>query len=467
MKRDVYTTSKFQLVLLGGVLSTHSQKHSSKRLSYIMSQLNEVHFDSECFILYKILLQYFVITSAVIPYNHFQDLLDNLILDDEKRGKCLALFIELQNSDAIEEVEFRYNAMRLRDSTKSDMLISALSKSMSILTEGARVGSKMHKGYESAVSTLNSNLAEISSMDDAGPSVVYLNREITGVVSEYSQKKYGHKSMGYPTGFRVIDESTSGGFQPGDLVLLAGYTSAGKSSLLYTLVDNWVYNKKINVVLGTAEHTPIAVQRRLVAIRSADSRYASSGAINYKKLKEGTLNSDQERQLEKVVKDMKSSDCGRIAVFKIPANSTVTHVFRILKSINQVFRVDLFAWDYLNYSTTEVKRNTDREEGTHIVRQAKVEATNFDGRGIPVVSPFQVARHRWETATKEGRYTLACLAETSEAEKASDVVWSMLDYEDRFVSQLLKNRDGPKYLTPFDIKFDYNAMRIIPVGSNL
>lgn len=121
---------------------------------------------------------------------------------------------------------------------------------------------------------------------------------------------------------------------------------------------------------------------------------------------------------------------------------------RLLR-VRRQFPVDLLVIDYLALLRSERRRESDREELGSIIKAAKQLATTFDdGRGVPVISPWQVNRSSKEAAAKAGMYTTAALAETAEATNSSDVIVSLLEPEDntsRFAdlrAQVLKNRDG-------------------------
>jgi hypothetical protein len=161
---------------------------------------------------------------------------------------------------------------------------------------------------------------------------------------------------------------------------------------------------------------------------------------------------------------MENENFGKFFIFPI-RGTTTTHVFDTLNTYNQIAKLDVFGYDYIGYAQSEVNRQSIREELNYIIKDTKVKTLNFDGkRGIVTVSPYAVGRGKWEKADVEGRYNLSCMAESSEAEKAADIVWSVLKQEAKTTSQLLKNRDGPIYAAPFEIKFDGQTNRFEPVA---
>ena len=443
------------------MLADQNKDSGQTRIRFLISQTKVEHFTDEFAIIYKAVIRYFMFTQMVITNEHFLDLIKRGNVDDPVFNKTVAAFLAMRQTPSMQESEFRYQILRLKDQTKSDMFTEALVDSMDILQHGKKIGTKFVTGFSSAIGILQERMAVIESSDDDELGIVHVNSHIGNVLAEYADRKYGRRGPGLPTGFSEIDDKV-GGFQNGDLVFLAGYTSEGKSTLTYTMVDKWVFELKKNIVIGTAEHPQSVIERRLVCIRSADKRYGYDKPINYTRLKQGRLNQAEERQLEAVVQDMNSEKYGKTAIFRIPTKVRVGALFTILKNINHLFKLDAFAWDYINYAKAEFRRNARWEEKSDIVQDAKINAVNFDGRGIVVVSPFQVSRNAWEAATKAGRYTLSCMAETSEAEKAADIVWSILQTEEgKHVGQLLKARDAARRLDPFDMVLDTVAMRFM------
>ena len=418
--------------------------------------------------IYREIIVYYKTVQTIINYDHFVDILKRRHLEDEELNQALQAFVELRDSPPVQENEFRYQIIRLREITKVDMFTGALVDTMDVLMSGKRQNGKLVLGYDAAIATLQKKIVEIS-RDDVVGTQFFGRQDITRIISSYSDRKFG-RTRGFSTSFSNVDDVTSGGFQAGDLVFLAGYTSEGKSTLLNTMVDYWVFGgPKLNVALGTAESTPDVVYRNLVSIRSCDQRYGGP-PLAYKAIKEGRLGTDGERQLEKVVYDMANNKhYGNLHVFSIPNGATTSTIFELVSVVNQMFPVHIFAWDYCGYTMSDVKRGTDREEMGHIVRTAKVRSANFDNnRGITTVSPFQVSRGKWEKAIKDGRYTLACMEETSAAEKAADIVWSVLQLEGgKTVGQVLKNRDGAKHMDPFDMEFDSQHKRFLPTTKSL
>ena len=461
----ICTTLPYQKSVLSGILAlaTKDSAAAVRRCSFLATNVRVEHFTDSCEIIFRSLLVYYRTVGATVSYEHFVDMIRRRGLDEVEFNAATVIFVELRDSPVIVESEFRYQVARLREVAKTDRLTDTLVDTMDLLMSGRRHNGRMITGYDAAVTSLQKRLTELERNDNNG-TTFSTRRDVTRVIADYSDRKFKRK-VNFATGIDEVDEALSGGLQLGDLAFIAGYTSEGKTSLLYTMIDRWVFGgAKLNVAIGTAESTPEVVQRRMLSIRSADPKYG--GIVPYKLLKEGRLGQDGERRLEQVAADMAYNEAfGNYHIFSIPSSSTVETVYELVGMVNVIFPVDIFGWDYCGYTTSETRRSTDREDMGHVIRSAKVKSANFNnGRGVATVSPFQVSRGKYETAVKNGFYTLTCMEETSAAEKAADVVMSVLQIaeQNKTVGQLLKNRDGAKYSTPFELPFDQQTMRYVP-----
>ena len=86
-----------------------------------------------------------------------------------------------------------------------------------------------------------------------------------------------------------------------------------------------------------------------------------------------------------------------------------------------------------------------------------------------MVSPWQINKQAYKEALEAQSYTLASLADTSEAEKSPDLVITLLrPSEESHLGKMqgLKLRDSPK-IPPFDVEVDYRNSFIGDTGSSL
>ncbi len=120
----------------------------------------------------------------------------------------------------------------------------------------------------------------------------------------------------------------------------------------------------------------------------------------------------------------------------------------------------LGVWDYLALLKATQKRQSEREEFNQVLRESKVFSTTFaEGRGVPLISPWQIKQSEFKEAMKNGYYTLGALSDTSEAEKSPDQILSMLrlpEHKHEVTMQVLKMRDGD-IPSPITLSVDYRT----------
>jgi replicative DNA helicase len=111
-------------------------------------------------------------------------------------------------------------------------------------------------------------------------------REVLHAVIEKAERRMKENAegpSGIPSGFRQLDAAT-GGFQPGDLILVAARTSVGKSSLALSFIEKQL-RKGIKVSLASLESPAVQVAERLIAMRSG----VNTGRMRFGHLSETDL----------------------------------------------------------------------------------------------------------------------------------------------------------------------------------
>lgn len=205
-----------------------------------------------------------------------------------------------------------------------------------------------------------------------------------------------------------------------------------------------------NVVFFTTETLHAQIRRKIVARHSKHPMFEMAEGLNTRDLKSGTLSEADEDKLSEVVKDLTSNpNYGRLYVAQVPRGASVSSIEQRMYRLQRQFNIDFVVIDYLALLTSDRRRQTTREELAIIMKEAKQVASTFDeGRGVPIMSPWQIRRESYEQAVKTMFYTSAALSETAEATSTSDVILSILappDNDSRYCEvtmQVLKNRDG-------------------------
>jgi replicative DNA helicase len=288
--------------------------------------------------------------------------------------------------------------------------------------------------------------------------------EILAEVESARQRWLEGQPNGFEFGIPALDDLI-GGLQPGELDLILAFASVGKTSFLINLGWNIAVNQGKNVVLATTETLRPQVRRKLVCRHSKLPIFGLPEGIDSHHLKHPHLLTPAEaRALPDVVADLTRNPAyGHFHIMQVPRGGTMAEVESRLLRVHRQWPVDFLGVDSFQLLRAARYRTSTREELASILLEGKELAVTFDdGRGVCVVSPWQVNRDGRDRASRAGHYDLLSLSETSEAERSADVIVSLLEQADtstRYVDllgQVLKDRDGPRTGSgTLDIRADY------------
>jgi replicative DNA helicase len=433
--------------------------------------LSEDHFVSEAQrALWRWAVRYWEIAHEVMPRSMVLAQAEKIELS--KRVSVVELYDACAGTQ-VSDGEFHYYVEELRTQRMHALTGDALTNAMELLTRGGEVdGEEVEPGPVPAWDLLQreyARITQLSARETAPEGDVWA--ESDRHLLEYSRRKEDAVAgrLGVTTGIGIIDKHT-GGFQPGDLVLIAGYVSAGKSQLCVQIAYHSSVERQQNVVYITTETSRQVTSRRLIARHSRAQKFQGL-PLDSKKLKTGSLTTEEERRFQEVVHDLHAGVAngayGHLYIAQVPVRPTLGYVESIMRRVQVSFPVDLLVIDYLALLAPERRRESTVAEKAELVQQAKVLATTFNnGHGVPLITPWQVRRESYERAKTEREFDDAVTAETSEADKSADVTLSLLklrEQKNRIMMQFLKNRDGE--IPPrFEMEIDYASSRFIPTA---
>lgn len=219
-------------------------------------------------------------------------------------------------------------------------------------------------------------------------------------------------------------------------------TSEGKSKVAYNIAHHACYMQGKNVVFAANEATRDQVRLNLVSRHSHHPRFGLERGLRYSDIRFGSLSKDDEEVLKLVLQDMRhGTDHGRMYVVQLPYRATLDNIADVIARQSKVYPIDLVIIDYLGLFSSS-RRASRREELEDVLSTSKRLAVD---KNLPIISPWQMSREAWREAVRVGYYTRAALADTSRAEKDSDLIVSLLKPEDApntLKCQILKNRNG-------------------------
>jgi replicative DNA helicase len=266
-------------------------------------------------------------------------------------------------------------------------------------------------------------------------------RSIADILHEETDKLH-HLSVaktaltGTPSGFKDLDEKT-GGFQPGNLIILAARPSMGKSALVTNMAENAALAGHA-IALFSLEMSESELAQRFVAsqarIKGEDLRRGKVAAERWPKILEAC---DRLAQAPMYVDD--SSDTG---VLEVRAKSRRLH--SQLKG-----GLGLIIIDYLQLMRHEGHVDSRVEQVGQISRGLKGLARELN---VPVIALSQLSRAVEQRGKEDKKPILSDLRESGQIEQDADLV--MFIYRDEYYNHdseregeadiiIAKHRNGP------------------------
>ena len=238
---------------------------------------------------------------------------------------------------------------------------------------------------------------------------------------------------GVPSGLRELDKLTSG-FQPGELIIVAGRPSMGKTALALSFARNAAIDYKIPVGIFSLEMSNDALAMRLL---TAESR------VDSHLVRSGILPKEQWRNLSMSVGNLADApifldDTPAMGITELRAKS------RRLKSEKDV---KLLVVDYLQLMKGPQNVESRQQEISQISQSLKALAKEIN---VPVLVLSQLSRA--PEARSDHRPVLSDLRESGAIEQDADLVMFLYrkwvysrDDEDKRKAEIIisKQRNGP------------------------
>ncbi len=415
--------------------------------------------------LFTLVERYHDVSGGVLTRQALADMLAGSKLDAGTIAAYQEIYDELHERKA-DETDFRWALNQIRELAAERATNEALTEGMEILTRGvADDKGEVFSGHHDARTHVLSRFADIDrdlSMQAAPEGD--MRGEGGEILAEYAAQEQARQSgagLGVQFGVPPLDDRVDG-LHKGELILVVGYTSDGKTSLCVQLAWSAAIEQNKNVLFLTTETVRSQVRRRLIARHSCLPIFGAGDGLNSREIKHGTLSADDRLRLTEVVADMDANPgYGRLHIAQVPRGASMPYVEQKVVRVARQMRVDLVIMDYLALLRPDRKRSTVREELSETLKAAKqISTTVNDGEGVPFISPWQVSRMARADAERVGYYKLDALSETAETSNSADTIISLLaplDNENRrckVKAQVMKHRDGEK-ANSIELSVDY------------
>lgn len=252
-------------------------------------------------------------------------------------------------------------------------------------------------------------------------------------VKEYS--KNGTTGItGLSTGFREIDEMTSG-LQRTDLVIIAGRPSMGKTAFCLTLAQNAALYSRAVVAVFSLEMSKEQLVTRMLA---------SEAHINAHRFRTGHLMGNEWERLAGAIGTLSEA---KMFIDDTPGISVLEMRAKCRRLAAEQKQLDLIVIDYLQLMGGSKRTESRQQEVSQISRELKALAKELD---VPVVALSQLSRA--PEARNPPKPLMSDLRESGSIEQDADVVGFIFreDYyketeENKGLAELIiaKQRNGP------------------------
>ncbi|WP_343732225.1 replicative DNA helicase [Duganella sp.] len=239
---------------------------------------------------------------------------------------------------------------------------------------------------------------------------------------------------GVPTGFIDLDRMTSG-LQPGDLVIVAGRPSMGKTAFSVNIGENVAIEAGLPVAVFSMEMGGAQLAMRMLG---------SVGQLDQHRLRTGRLNDEDWPRLTHAIQKMNDA---QLFIDETPALNPIEMRARARRLARQCGKLGLIIVDYLQLMQGSKAGDNRASEISEISRSLKGLAKEL---GCPVIALSQLNRSLEQRPNK--RPVMSDLRESGAIEQDADVIIFLYrdevynpDSPDKGTAEIIigKQRNGP------------------------
>ena len=183
------------------------------------------------------------------------------------------------------------------------------------------------------------------------------------------------KMTGIPTGFKQLDLMTSG-LQAGDLIIVAGRPSMGKTTLAVNMAENAALGSNKSAAIFSMEMSAESLTMRMIS---------SLGRINQSNLRSGRLHEEDWPRIDSAMTQLSSAN---IFIDETPA-LTPTEIRARARRLKRERGLDLIVVDYLQLMQVAGTKENRATEISEISRSLKALARELK---VPVIALSQLNR---------------------------------------------------------------------------
>lgn len=277
-------------------------------------------------------------------------------------------------------------------------------------------------------------LSSLEPPDDSS-SLITLKSALTRS-TEYVERRYASElKIAYPYGFTGLDEMTQGA-HPGDLIIVAGRPSMGKTAFALCIAESFLQNGMAGLVVSI----------EMSAEQLASRMITSVGRIDAQRYRAGQLNDDDWDRLTHAIG--KLHECPMmIDESSCASPSSIRRAARRMVSMHG--KLNFIIVDYMQLMSPDTRghQNKRADEITEISRNLKLIAKEFN---VPVIALSQLNRNLEQRTNK--RPVMSDLRESGAIEQDADLILFLYrdevydkDSQSKGMAEIIigKQRNGP------------------------
>jgi replicative DNA helicase len=253
-------------------------------------------------------------------------------------------------------------------------------------------------------------------------------------IDELYHREGGSDITGIPTGFTDLDRMTSG-LQPGDLVIVAGRPSMGKTAFAMNVAEHVAIEQGLPVAVFSMEMGAVQLAMRMLG---------SVGMLDQHRMRTGKLLADDWPRVTHAVQRMQNA---QLFIDETPGLTVVELRARARRLARQCGRLDLIVIDYLQLMSASGAGENRATEISEISRSLKSLAKEL---ACPIMALSQLNRSLEQRPNK--RPIMSDLRESGAIEQDADLITFIYrdevynpDSPDKGTAEIIigKQRNGP------------------------
>jgi replicative DNA helicase len=278
-------------------------------------------------------------------------------------------------------------------------------------------------------------IAEAGSRGAAGWLPVQpLLTQVVERIDELYSRESGSEITGVPTGWTDLDKMTSG-LQPGDMVVVAGRPSMGKTAFSMNIAENVAVEAGLPVAVFSMEMGGVQLAMRMLG---------SVGMLDQHRLRTGKLIDEDWPRLTHAIQKMNDA---QVYIDETPALNPIEMRARARRLARQCGKLGLIVVDYLQLMQGSQPGDNRSAEISEISRSLKGLAKELH---CPVIALSQLNRSLEQRPNK--RPVMSDLRESGAIEQDADVIIFLYrdevynpDSPDKGTAEIIigKQRNGP------------------------